>query len=220
MPAWSFHIKLATEISNTLNLNKEDENLFILSNLIPDIKSGFLIPMDKPFPSKYSHYYIYKDELSLPDLKKYKNIYWNKNDIVSTGIYCHILLDYYLNNMLKENYFIYNKENIITGMKTLNGVFYGDRESCIKFKHKNFNLIAESLDIQNKFSFPKQNIDVKTDGGIYTITPNDIRLTEEWIFEHYKNQKLAFPKNELMTKEDINKFFKDSKEFVLKHIKI
>ena len=88
----------------------------------------------------------------------------------------------------KENYFIYNKENIITGMKTLNGVFYGDRESCIKFKHKIFNLIAESLDIQNKFSFPKQNIDVKTDGGIYTITPNDIRLTEEWIFEHYKNQ--------------------------------
>ena len=26
MPAWSFHIKLATEISNTLALNKEEEN--------------------------------------------------------------------------------------------------------------------------------------------------------------------------------------------------
>ena len=57
MPAWSFHIKLATEISNTLALNKEEENLFILANLIPDIKSGFLIPMDNPISSKFSHYY-------------------------------------------------------------------------------------------------------------------------------------------------------------------
>ena len=38
MPAWSFHIKLATDISNVLKLNKEEENLFILANLIPDIK--------------------------------------------------------------------------------------------------------------------------------------------------------------------------------------
>ena len=77
MPAWSFHIKLASEVSAVLNLDEQEKNLFILSNLIPDIKSGFLIPMDKPVWSKYSHYYIYKDELSLPDLEKYKNIYWD-----------------------------------------------------------------------------------------------------------------------------------------------
>lgn len=64
MPAWSFHIKLASEVSAVLNLDEQEKNLFILSNLIPDIKSGFLIPMDKPVWSKYSHYYIYKDELS------------------------------------------------------------------------------------------------------------------------------------------------------------
>ena len=144
MPAWSFHIKLASEVSAVLNLDEQEKNLFILSNLIPDIKSGFLIPMDKPVWSKYSHYYIYKDELSLPDLEKYKNIYWDKNDIISTGVYCHILLDYYLNNLLKEDYFIYNEDNIITGMKTLNGIFYGDRPSCIKFKHKN-GVIALSI---------------------------------------------------------------------------
>ena len=73
MPAWSFHIKLANEISNTLALNKEEENLFILANLIPDIKSGFLIPMDNPISSKFSHYYIYKDELSL-SCQIYKSI--------------------------------------------------------------------------------------------------------------------------------------------------
>ena len=197
MPAWSFHIKLASEVSAVLNLDEQEKNLFILSNLIPDIKSGFLIPMDKPVWSKYSHYYIYKDELSLP----------------------HILLDYYLNNLLKEDYFIYNEDNIITGMKTLNGIFYGDRPSCIKFKHKNFNLIAQWLGVENKFSFPKQNIDIKTDDGIYTITPRDIELTEQWIFEHYKNPKSEFPQNELITEKGIDKFFKDSKEFVLNHIK-
>lgn len=219
MPAWSFHIKLANEISNTLALNKEEENLFILANLIPDIKSGFLIPMDNPISSKFSHYYIYKDELSLPDLQKYKDRYLDKNDIISTGIYCHILLDYYLNNLLKEHYFIYNSENIIIGMKTLDGVFYGDRESCIKFKHKNFNLIAKYLDIENKFTFPKKNIDIKTDNGVYTITPSDIELTEKWIYENYKSQIPTFPKNELFTEESLNKFFDDSKKFVLRHIK-
>lgn len=219
MPAWSFHIKLADEISDVLNLNKQEKNLFILSNLIPDIKSGYLIPMDNPVWSKYSHYYIYKDELSLPDLDKYKNLYWDKNDIISTGIYCHILLDFYLNNLLKENYFIY-KDNIIIGMKTLNGIFYGDRESCIKFKHKNFNLIAESLGVENKFLFPKKNINVKTDNGIYTITSKDIELTEKWIFEHYKNPKSKFPQNELLSKEDLNNFFKGSTNFVLNHIEV
>ena len=176
--------------------------------------------MDKPVWSKYSHYYIYKDELSLPNLEKYKNVYWDKNDIISTGVYCHILLDYYLNNLLKEDYFIYNEDNIITGMKTLNGIFYGDRPACIKFKHKNFNLIAEWLGVENKFSFPKQNIDIKTDDGIYTITPRDIELTEQWIFEHYKNPKSEFPQNELITEEGMDKFFKDSREFVLNHIEL
>ena len=120
---------------------------------------------------------------------------------------------------IKEDYFIYNEDNIITGMKTLNGIFYGDRPSCIKFKHKNFNLIAQWLGVENKFSFPKQNIDIKTDDGIYTITPRDIELTEQWIFEHYKNPKSEFPQNELITEKGIDKFFKDSKEFVLNHIK-
>ena len=104
-------------------------------------------------------------------------------------------------------------------MKTLDGVFYGDRESCIKFKHKNFNLIAKYLDIKNKFTFPKKNIDIKTDNGVYTITPSDIELTEKWIYENYKSQIPTFPKNELFTEESLNKFFDDSKKFVLRHIK-
>ncbi len=93
-------------------------------------------------------------------------------------------------------------------------------DHCIKFKHKNFNLIAQWLGVENKFSFPKQNIDIKTDYGIYTITPRDIELTEQWIFEHYKNPKSEFPQNELITEEGMDKFFKDSREFVLNHIGI
>ena len=74
MPACSFHIKLATDVSNVLKLNKEEENLFILANLIPDIKSGYLIPMKDTVESRFSHYYIYENELCLPDLEKYRNL--------------------------------------------------------------------------------------------------------------------------------------------------
>ena len=45
------------------------------------------------------------------------------------------------------------------------------------------------------------------------------KTTEQWIFEHYKNPKSEFPQNELITEKGIDKFFKDSKEFVLNHIK-
>lgn len=217
MPAWSFHIKLATDISNVLNLN-EEENIFILANLIPDIKSGYLIPMKDTVESRFSHYYIYENELSLPDLEKYEKVYWNKDDIVSTGIYCHLLLDYYLNGLLKNDYFIYNDKNIIIGMKTINGVFNGTKEDCIKFKHKNFNIIANSLGIKNKFTFPKKDITIKTDNGNYTITPKDIEATEKWIFDNYKDQIKEFPQNELLTEEELNDFFNDSLNFVLKHI--
>ena len=218
MPAWSFHIKLATDISNTLNLNSDDENLFILANLIPDIKSGFLLPVKDVVLSQYSHYYIYENELSLPDLKKYKEKYWNKNDIVSTGVYCHLLLDYYLNNLLKEDYFIFNENNNIIAMKSLNGIFYGNKDECIKFKHKNFNLIAKSLNVKSEFSFPKRNISVETDDGIYIVTPEEIEMTEKWIFDNYKDSVDKFPENELFTEEDMYLFFKNSLDFVLKNM--
>ena len=35
----------------------------------------------------------------------------------------------------------------------------------------------------------------------------------------FKNPKSEFPQNELITEKGIDKFFKDSKEFVLNHIK-
>ena len=199
------------------NTKKFLEGLNSLKNIIPEIKY-METGIDINPKNAYDAILISEFE-TMEDLEKYKNIYWDKNDIISTGVYCHILLDYYLNNLLKEDYFIYNEDNIITGMKTLNGIFYGDRPSCIKFKHKNFNLIAQWLGVENKFSFPKQNIDIKTDDGIYTITPRDIELTELWIFEHNKNPKSEFPQNELITEKGIDKFFKDSKEFVLNHIK-
>ena len=199
------------------NMKKFLEGLNSLKNIIPEIKymeTGININPKNDYDA-----ILISEFETMEDLEKYKNIYWDKNDIISTGVYCHILLDYYLNNLLKEDYFIYNEDNIITGMKTLNGIFYGDRPSCIKFKHKNFNLIAQWLGVENKFSFPKQNIDIETDDGIYTITPRDIELTEQWIFEHYKNPKSEFPQNELITEKGIDKFFKDSKKFVLNHIK-
>ena len=33
MPAWSFHIKLASEVSAVLNLDEQEKNLFILSKI-------------------------------------------------------------------------------------------------------------------------------------------------------------------------------------------
>ena len=42
---------------------------------------------------------------------------------------------------------------------------------------------------------------------------------EKWIFDNYKDQIKEFPQNELLTKEELDVFFKDSSDFVLKHIR-
>ena len=118
MPAWSFHIKLATDISNVLKLNEEDNFIPFSTitkkgrNEVLELIKTYLVPMKDTVESRFSHYYIYENELCLPDLEKYRKVYWNKDDIVSTGIYCHLLLDYYLNGMLKNNYFIFDDKNI------------------------------------------------------------------------------------------------------------
>lgn len=82
MPAWSFHIKVANDIAKILEYNDEEKKLFVLSNLIPDIKSGYLFPVETTIESKYSHYYNLNTDIRLPNLEEYEKKYL-KNDIVS-----------------------------------------------------------------------------------------------------------------------------------------
>lgn len=222
MPAWSFHIKVANDIAKILEYNNEEKKLFILSNLIPDIKSGYLFPVETTIESKYSHYYNLNTDIRLPDLEEYEKKYL-KNDIVSIGIYCHICLDYYLNALMNEKYFIFDKNGKIIGIRILNSIKYGNREYCLKIKHKNLSKIAKWINVETEYNFPKNNIKIKIDStiqnGSYIITEKDIELTEDWLSNNYKNTQLEFPKNELFTEENIDKFFINAEKFILKKLK-
>lgn len=70
--------------------------------------------------------------------------------------------------------------------------------------------------------FQKNNMKIKIDStvenGLYIITEKDIELTEDWLSNNYKNTQLEFPKNELFTEEDIDKFFINAEEFILKKL--
>ena len=64
----------------------------------------------------------------------------------------------------------------------------------------------------------KIKIDSTVENGLYIITEKDIELTEDWLSNNYKNTQLEFPKNELFTEEDIDKFFINAEEFILKKL--
>lgn len=221
MPAWSFHIKVANDIAKILELTDEEKNLFILSNLIPDIKSGYLFSVETTIEPKYSHYYNLNTDIRLPDLEKYEKKYL-KNDIVSIGIYCHICFDYYLNKLMNDKYFIFDKNGKISGIRTLNNIKYGNREYCLKIKHENLRKIAKWINVKTEYNFPKNNIKIKIDStiqnGSYIITEKDIELTEDWLSNNYKNTQLDFSKNELFTEENIDKFFINAEEFIFKKL--
>ena len=104
----------------------------------------------------------------------------------------------------------------------MNKIKYGNRAYCLKIKHENLSKIAKWINVENEYNFPKNNMKIKIDStvenGLYIITEKDIELTEDWLSNNYKNTQLEFPKNELFTEADIDKFFINAEEFIFKKL--
>ena len=61
-------------------------------------------------------------------------------------------------------------------------------------------------------------VNINAHQTIYIVTPEEIEMTEKWIFDNYKDSVDKFPENELFTEEDMYLFFKNSLDFVLKNM--
>ena len=111
MPGMIHHIAFAKKISKELNLKKDDEDLFIIGNLLPDYAK------DK----NYSHFRKNASVscLQVPNLDEAKNMLFKKDNLLYLGMYSHLFLDYhfiegYLIKMFEfdfDNNIITNKMN-------------------------------------------------------------------------------------------------------------
>ena len=55
MPSWAIHLKVAKELAK--DMPQEEEQRFLLGNLLPDVNVGYLInPISKQIPYSITHY--------------------------------------------------------------------------------------------------------------------------------------------------------------------
>lgn len=172
MPGMIHHIAFAKKISKELNLKKDDEDLFIIGNLLPDYAK------DK----NYSHFRKNASVscLQVPNLDEAKNMLFKKDNLLYLGMYSHLFLDYhfiegYLIKMFEfdfDNNIITNKMN---NKKYTKETFFSSKKDGLLYhgySHINYLMIKNKIvDLSDIFNLPdilpETNIDFFDDRKEY-----------------------------------------------------
>ncbi len=132
MPTWKTHIKIARDLLNEFNLNKREEELFLIGNLLPDINNSYVVKDIKVQIDHSKTHYMYDEVASY---KRFYNEYHDKMDnYLILGYYAHLYVDYFWNAYFYKN----NKLDI-------------DKEKLKKLKQSDFLLYANKF-IDEKLS--------------------------------------------------------------------
>lgn len=109
MPSWIVHLATANEIIKKIKI--ENENSFLIGNLIPDAERYVIKDFSIYVPYKVSHYseiqIIDGNKEELPNIEKFIKNYKNHLDNpIVLGYLTHILTDYYWNKTTYLRYTI------------------------------------------------------------------------------------------------------------------
>ena len=95
MPNWKIHLEVAKRIGKKINYNKEEMQLFLLGNILPDINNGYIVTdISTRLQHDFTHYraeksstYMYFYNLHKKDIK----------NPVLCGYLVHLFTDYFFN---------------------------------------------------------------------------------------------------------------------------
>ena len=138
MPCWSIHLGVCTEVNKKFNLDKD---LVLFGSILPDL-------LDR----RYSHYY----DGYLPNIESFINKYKdNINNPIIIGYYIHLLTDYYYNEYIYSNCFVYKDKELI-GVKLLNGdlISSNDFKYCRRVKQDDFKNYGNYLINSDLIEYP------------------------------------------------------------------
>ena len=230
MPAWVIHLKTASKINKFLKL---DENLFYFGNVMVDAKRYVIDNLSVDVDYYVSHFAhkvsINNMKLPLPSaddfIKKY--IKYKDNPVVM-GYYIHLLTDYFWNNLVFGNYFISDEKGNVIGIKLKDGTQkLCDKETIKALKHRD-------LEIYSRYIYDDFNIDIDEKVLIDDIASKAKIISEipysrediKKIVNYIKNIKYMYSKKRrdefefvLFSKEDMDKYFNISIDFILEKLK-
>lgn len=108
MPNWKLHLEVGKRLSNKLKLNKEQEELFMIGNILPDINNGYLVRgVSKVISHTITHYVREDFNNHLNFYEKNKDKF---NNYLVLGYFSHLYTDYIWNDDYYSN--LYNDEKL------------------------------------------------------------------------------------------------------------
>lgn len=145
MPSWSIHLKVASELSKKI---KVDKDKFLFGSLLPDTDKG--CKLDR----FHSHYYGESRFPECPneymiEMDRFLNDYQDKlSDSLILGYYVHLLTDHFYNKYIYTNKWVQDENHNVIGVKKNDGTIIdisnNFRES-LKYKHNDLNLYGKML---------------------------------------------------------------------------
>lgn len=139
MPSHKIHIKIADEVNKKLKL---DRDLYIIGSILPDLSNK--IPHYKShFKTDINNHGFYNVDLFLSE--------YDIDNPVIVGYLVHLLTDSYYNNYIRNNYFLYNENRRLNGIKMKSGNYYDNPDRITEIKQDEFNMYDNYLVRTNKY---------------------------------------------------------------------
>lgn len=227
MPSWGIHLVTANDVIKKINI--KDKNSFTIGNFLPDAERYVVKDFSIFVPYDISHFAkklkINNVEEKLPNYQEFVNKYKHKLDNpIVLGYLTHLLTDYYWNNLTFSKYTASNEKGEVIGvLVNETDLISGDREFRRISKQRDFTNFDREVIKTKHYEIP-----ILTDNCI-----NELKALEETRYIsndiikiiNYLNTMVETKKKEkledytMFTKENINKYYAESIEFIVNILK-
>lgn len=231
MPSWIVHLATDTAIHKKLGIV---DNRFLIGSFIPDATNYVIPDLSISVPYSVSHFSEFQTiegmVEELPNFEKfiaeYKN---NLSNSMVLGYFTHLLTDFYWNKITFSRYTLRNQHGESIGLQLKDGSkIFCSQEDRNLFKHNDFSLFDTYVIATQPLLTPFYESALLTDLSLIKEVP----FKEEDIHKivYYFEQKKYLPQNgetkenntssyQLFTEKQIKEDYKNSIEFVTKHLK-
>lgn len=230
MPSWGIHLLIAKKVNTKLHYNS---NTFYYANLLPDVNKKYNITR------KETHYYNDKiicegcPKETLPDINSFIEDYKEHLDSeLIVGYYCHLLADYYYNNIIAPKCYLQDKDNNIIGLIYKDGKkkIYNEKKLgkiLANKKHHDLELYAKYLFKENKVDVPIEDDEIYKDLNLLKnqfVLPENAKERIEYLSNDFnKFNKIKFFERigglKLFYKEELDKVLDDCVSFIIEKLK-
>lgn len=211
MPSHKIHIKVADEVNKKLKL---DRNLYIIGSILPDLSNKI--------PHYKSHFKTDKNNRGFYNTDLFLSKYDISNPVI-VGYLVHLLTDSYYNNYMRNNYFLYDENHKLNGIKMKSGNYYDNPDRITEIKQDDFTMYDNYLVRTNKY---KEIINSNIAEKLPAI--EDCDYDKKYIDEYIDTYNGAIKNNnyyedkieyKILDQEELDKIFNDCVKYILEFLK-